>query len=112
MRALTASKDDIACAGLEIIHRDMLSTYEDANKCLLCLDDYADQDDIRLLLCRYAFHKDCVDRWLSTGRNNCPACRTMGCVYFGVNQLTISALPFLTSHFRFLSVLALVAPIS
>jgi hypothetical protein len=33
-----------------------------------------------------------------------------GCVYFGVNQLTISALPFLTSHFRFLSVLALVAP--
>ena len=26
--------------------------------------------------CRHAFHQTCVDEWLQTGRNNCPACRT------------------------------------
>ena len=26
--------------------------------------------------CRHAFHRTCVDEWLQTGRNNCPACRT------------------------------------
>ncbi|KAJ7799335.1 hypothetical protein B0H14DRAFT_3491698 [Mycena olivaceomarginata] len=59
MRALTASKDDIAYANKV--------TSNCVERCLLCLDDYADQDDIRLLLCRYAFHKDCVDRWLRRG---------------------------------------------
>ncbi|KAJ7079369.1 hypothetical protein C8R43DRAFT_910164, partial [Mycena crocata] len=45
-------------------------------QCLICLDDYTEEDDIRVLSCRHAFHMDCVDRWLETGRNNCPACRT------------------------------------
>ncbi|KAJ7086388.1 hypothetical protein B0H15DRAFT_844426 [Mycena belliarum] len=50
----------------------------DTPQCLICLDDYDPADEIRLLTCRHAFHKTCVDRWLETGRNNCPACRTTG----------------------------------
>jgi len=47
-------------------------------RCLICLDDYDEADEIRVLSCRHAFHQTCVDRWLETGRNNCPACRSKG----------------------------------
>lgn len=34
------------------------------------------------MTCKHAFHKDCVDKWLQVGRNNCPACRTKVCSVF------------------------------
>ncbi|KAJ7834611.1 hypothetical protein B0H13DRAFT_222036 [Mycena leptocephala] len=85
-RPPTASKADIARAGLKVIRRDALPAAEKdgrvvencVERCLICLDDYAEEDDIRVLSCRHAFHLSCVDRWLETGRNNCPACRTKG----------------------------------
>jgi hypothetical protein len=49
-------------------------------QCLICLDEYEPEDDIRVMTCRHAFHKSCVDKWLQTGRNNCPACRTPVCL--------------------------------
>ena len=45
-------------------------------QCLICLEDYQTDDDLRLMSCKHAYHKECVDRWLQVGRNNCPACRT------------------------------------
>lgn len=45
-------------------------------QCLVCLDDYEPEEEVRVMSCRHAFHKNCVDKWLTTGRNNCPACRT------------------------------------
>lgn len=47
-----------------------------SGQCLICLDDYQPEEDIRVMSCRHAFHQACVDEWLQTGRNNCPACRT------------------------------------
>jgi hypothetical protein len=47
-------------------------------QCLICLDDYQPEENIRVMSCRHAFHQTCVDEWLQTGRNNCPACRTTG----------------------------------
>ncbi|EAU80868.2 hypothetical protein CC1G_03044 [Coprinopsis cinerea okayama7 len=85
-RAPTVTKEDIEKAGLEIIKPWQLSQYEDEGRvayncierCLICLDDYDHEDDIRIMNCRHAFHKDCVDKWLQTGKNNCPACRSTG----------------------------------
>jgi hypothetical protein len=42
-------------------------------------------EDLRLLSCRHVFHKDRVDRWLETGRNNCPTCRTQVRVFISLN---------------------------
>lgn len=45
-------------------------------QCLICLEEYAPDNDLRLLKCTHAFHRDCVDRWLTEGQNGCPLCRT------------------------------------
>ncbi|KAI0689416.1 hypothetical protein C8T65DRAFT_746191 [Cerioporus squamosus] len=81
-----ATREDIDNSGLQIIKSRELEQYEREGKvasncverCLICLDDYDAEDDLRLMTCKHAFHKDCVDRWLQVGRNNCPACRTKG----------------------------------
>ncbi|CAK5273707.1 unnamed protein product [Mycena citricolor] len=82
MRPTTATKTDIERAGLPVMHRDGLKSANVIDncieKCLICLDDYEEMDDIRVLSCRHAFHQGCVDRWLETGKNNCPACRGKG----------------------------------
>lgn len=82
----TASKEDIERSGLEVIQASSLEEYEKTERvasncteqCLICLDDYAPEDNLRVLTCKHAFHQSCVDKWLETGRNNCPACRSKG----------------------------------
>jgi hypothetical protein len=82
----TITKEELERSGLEIIKPGQLEEYQKTGKvasncierCLICLDDYEEKDELRLMNCRHAFHKHCVDRWLQTGRNNCPACRTKG----------------------------------
>ncbi|ETW82104.1 hypothetical protein HETIRDRAFT_440169 [Heterobasidion irregulare TC 32-1] len=82
----TATREDIAKSGLEVIRPSDLEQYENdgrvssncVERCLICLEEYAPEEDLRLMTCRHLFHKTCVDRWLQTGRNNCPACRSQG----------------------------------
>ncbi|KAI0250444.1 hypothetical protein BJV78DRAFT_1283231 [Lactifluus subvellereus] len=82
----TATREDIDNSGLEVIRPGVLVEYEKSgriapmcvDRCLICLEDYNPEEDLRLLTCRHVFHKECVDRWLETGRNNCPACRSQG----------------------------------
>ncbi|CAL1713443.1 unnamed protein product [Somion occarium] len=81
-----ATKEDIEKSGLQIIKASAMKRYEGEGKissncmdrCLVCLDDFDDEDDVRVMTCKHAFHRECVDRWLQVGRNNCPACRTKG----------------------------------
>ncbi|KZT36629.1 hypothetical protein SISSUDRAFT_1049562 [Sistotremastrum suecicum HHB10207 ss-3] len=85
-KSTVATKDEIAHAGLEVLKPASLARYLQEGKvasntverCLICLDNYEQDEDLRLLQCRHAFHKACVDRWLECGRNNCPACRSPG----------------------------------
>jgi len=82
----TVSKDQLEKSGLEIIKASQIEEWEKAGKvrnncverCLICLDEYDQEDSVRVLECKHAFHMDCVDRWLLEGRNSCPACRGKG----------------------------------
>jgi hypothetical protein len=44
----------------------------------VCLSDFEQGEECRLLTCRHVFHKECVDQWIKVGRNACPACRSEG----------------------------------
>ncbi len=48
-------------------------------RCLVCLCDFEIKDVARKLVkCNHLFHKECIDQWLTTGRNSCPLCRETG----------------------------------
>lgn len=44
-------------------------------KCLICLDHFADGDDVKTLPCLHFYHQRCVDQWLRMD-NSCPVCKT------------------------------------
>ena len=45
--------------------------------CPICIVDFEEGDDIRLLPCegKHSFHQQCVDPWLLTLSSSCPICR-------------------------------------
>ncbi|KAF3938941.1 hypothetical protein ABW19_dt0201692 [Dactylella cylindrospora] len=48
-------------------------------RCLVCLCDFENGEVCRQLVrCQHIFHRDCIDEWLTTGRNSCPLCRGKG----------------------------------
>ncbi|KAJ9475936.1 Zinc finger containing protein [Pseudozyma hubeiensis] len=61
-----------------IMVRDGKVTENMAERCLVCLEDWQDDDDCRVLACRHAFHTLCVDRWMTSSSNTCPMCRRQG----------------------------------
>lgn len=44
-------------------------------QCLVCLDEFALKQQVRILKCHHVFHRECVDRWLCEAHNSCPVCR-------------------------------------
>ncbi|KAJ3180824.1 hypothetical protein HDU85_003906 [Gaertneriomyces sp. JEL0708] len=44
-------------------------------KCMVCLMNYEEGDELRIMRCRHGFHKNCLDEWLVKYHNSCPLCR-------------------------------------
>jgi hypothetical protein len=47
----------------------------DEERCSICLEEYASDDDTRSLSCNHKFHHECVEEWLKKHDNKCPMCR-------------------------------------
>ncbi|OJD12359.1 hypothetical protein AJ78_07034 [Emergomyces pasteurianus Ep9510] len=51
----------------------------ESERCLICLSDYEAAEEVRQLSkCQHIYHRECIDEWLTTGRNSCPLCRGQG----------------------------------
>ena len=46
----------------------------DSSQCIICLEDYNENDKIRILKCNHNFHVHCSDEWLFIN-DRCPLCQ-------------------------------------
>lgn len=70
------SSDNLVAAALE---GDNCIRIAPGERCLVCLCEYEPDEQVRQLnKCAHLFHRECIDEWLTTGRNSCPLCRGQG----------------------------------
>lgn len=71
----TASAADLDSAGSTYTVSENHAQLEE--RCQVCLSEYEIGDSCRTLSkCLHYYHQECIDEWLTTGRNNCPLCRS------------------------------------
>jgi len=58
------------------VYKDLSIDIQKINeKCAICQEEYRENDNVRILECKHAFHNDCVDNWLTGHSHKCPCCR-------------------------------------
>lgn len=54
-------------------------TKSEDEECALCMELFAESDEVRVLKCRHYFHTKCIDQWLVVGQSlksrSCPLCQ-------------------------------------
>ena len=48
---------------------------DDWNKCLVCLVEYEEEQEIRTMPCLHFYHRECIDKWLLKRASSCPICK-------------------------------------
>eukprot|EP01135_Chromosphaera_perkinsii_P003759 Nk52_evm5s255 gene=Nk52_evmTU5s255 len=43
--------------------------------CVICLEEFVDGEEIRVLPCSHGYHMVCIDKWFSMCRRSCPVCK-------------------------------------
>ena len=51
-----------------------MALFEDNSQCIICMENFNENELVKQLLCGHIFHGDCIDHWL-TQQKNCPFCK-------------------------------------
>lgn len=51
------------------------STESESETCPICLDDFEDGADVKVLPCQHFFHVNCINPWLEGRSGRCPLCK-------------------------------------
>ena len=46
------------------------------SSCMICMDEFKDDDKVLDIKCKHNFHTKCINEWLSKHSNKCPICKT------------------------------------
>jgi hypothetical protein len=75
-----ATKSPQSCASSDAINKLPLVQFEqgagDCTQCHICLEDFEDGEQLRVLPCTHCFHACCVDTWIENKSSTCPVCRS------------------------------------
>jgi len=74
-RPLPPQPGPAAAAAAGAPDTDAWSIRTDRDVCPICLDDYQEDDLLRILPCKHEFHAACVDQWLIHRKRYCPLCK-------------------------------------
>uniref|UniRef100_A0ABM5EMU0 RING-type E3 ubiquitin transferase n=1 Tax=Pogona vitticeps TaxID=103695 RepID=A0ABM5EMU0_9SAUR len=65
---------------------DSISSCSNSPVCAICLEEFSEGQELRIITCLHEFHRQCVDPWLQE-RQTCPLCM------FNIMEHVSSALP-------------------
>ena len=46
-----------------------------SDTCAICVDEFAEEDQVRVLPCNHIFHPQCIGEWLGNHSSLCPLCK-------------------------------------
>ncbi len=49
--------------------------------CVICQENFENDDKVRVLQCEHIYHKECIDNWLGNHSYKCPTCRSCSTPY-------------------------------
>ncbi|KAI1301151.1 hypothetical protein EDD11_005775 [Mortierella claussenii] len=64
----------------------------DPVECVICLEEFEDETELRVLPCRHEYHVACIDSWLTTRKKLCPICKRDICTATESTPLLRSAI--------------------
>ncbi|KVH91611.1 Zinc finger, RING/FYVE/PHD-type [Cynara cardunculus var. scolymus] len=73
--SVPAPVEAVEALPVKMYHKLPMHLTEEDAQCYICLVEYEDGDEVRVLPCHHEFHRLCIDKWLKEIHRICPLCR-------------------------------------